>query len=97
MNVLALLLLCFMDSQLSFACKGRNGFVNEGTKSHLEIIRDGVHGVGQQCCKVDQLFFVILHGSGQVHDVVQIHRIVLHSSEPYRNMNWLIWYRLKTF
>jgi hypothetical protein len=44
---------------------------------------DVLHGLGEQVPQGGELLLVVLHGLGQVHQVVQVHGVVLSLSEEY--------------
>ena len=41
--------------------------------------------------QLSQFGLVILHGVGEVHEVVQIHRVVFCLTEHNGHTHWLIW------
>ena len=45
--------------------------------------------------QLSQFGLVILHGVGEVHEVVQIHRVVFRLTEHNGHSHWLIWKRNK--
>jgi hypothetical protein len=44
---------------------------------------DVLHGLGEQVAQGGELLLVVLHGLGQVHQVVQVHGVVLSLRQGY--------------
>lgn len=58
--------------------EGRHVFVHEGAKAQPEVAGELPHLQGQFGAQVTDGVQVVLHGQRQVHQVVEIHRVVLH-------------------
>ena len=56
---------------------GHDDLVDEGAEAEPEVGGDVLHGLGQEVPQRRQLLLVVLHGLGQVHQVVQVHGVVL--------------------
>lgn len=56
----------------------RYRFVHEGTEAHTQVTGGFAHFFSQSISQFPKLCQVIIHGVGQVHQVVQIHRVVSH-------------------
>lgn len=64
--------------------EGRHIFVYKGTKSQPEVAGELAHLQGQIGAKVANGVQIVFHGKREVHQVVQIHWIVLHL--PYLHL-----------
>lgn len=56
----------------------RNIFVHERAKSQTEIASEFSHLFSQLGPQIANIIQVIVHGQGEIHQVVEVHRIVLH-------------------
>lgn len=52
-------------------------FVHKGAEAEAEVGRDALHPLGEKVAKLGQLVLVVLHGFGEVHQVVEIHWVIL--------------------
>lgn len=58
-------------------------FVHKSPKSHAQVAGGAVHGLRQSLSKRPQAEEVIIHGVGEVHEVVEIHRVVVYLTHLY--------------
>lgn len=56
----------------------RNVFVHEGAKSQPEIAGELSHLLSQLGPQVADVIQVVVHGQGEIHQVVEVHGIILH-------------------
>lgn len=65
---------------VSWCCVGerRNVFVHERAKPQTEIARELSHLFSQLGPQIADVIQVVVHGQGQIHQVVEIHGIILH-------------------
>lgn len=65
---------------VSWCCVGerRNVFVHERAKPQAEIAGELSHLFSQLGPQVPDIIQVIVHGQGQIHQVVEVHGIILH-------------------
>lgn len=54
----------------------RYRFVHESSEAHTQVTGGFAHLFSQSISQLPQLCEVIIHGVGQVHEIVQIHRVV---------------------
>lgn len=52
--------------------------VHKCAKAHAEVAGGAVHGLSQAFTQRSQAEEIIVHGVGEIHEIVEIHRIVLH-------------------
>ena len=59
---------------------GKRGhvFIHEGAEAQPEVAGELPHLLGQLGAQVPDGFQVVLHGQREVHQVVEVHRVVLH-------------------
>lgn len=57
---------------------GGNGLVHKGPKTDAQVAGELAHLAGQRGAQVLDVPQIVLHGVGQVHQVVDVHRIVFH-------------------
>lgn len=55
-----------------------NGLVHKGPKADAEVAGEFAHLAGQLGAQVLDIPQIILHGVGQVHQVVDVHGVVFH-------------------
>ena len=63
---------------------GRDWLVHESAESHAQVAGGLVDGFGEVVAQHPQAAQVVVHGVGEVHQVVQIYRVVLHLSHLHR-------------
>lgn len=56
----------------------RDAFVYKGPEPQSEVAGELPHLLGELGAEVPDVVQVVLHGQGEVHQVVQVHGIVLH-------------------
>lgn len=56
----------------------RNVFVHEGAKAQTEVAGELPHLLSQLGAQVADVVQVVVHGQGQVHQVVEVHGVILH-------------------
>lgn len=54
-----------------------DGLVHKGAKAHAQVAGGAVHGLGQALAQRPQAVEVVVHGVGEVHEVVEVHGVVL--------------------
>lgn len=59
-----------------FANVRSRGFVDEAAQPESKVVGVGLHGLGELLAQSGQRFLVHAHGGREVHQVVQVHRIV---------------------
>lgn len=57
---------------------GGNGLVHKGPKADAKVAGELAHLTGQLGTQVLDVLQIVLHGVGQVHQVVDVHRVVFH-------------------
>lgn len=57
---------------------GRYRLVHKSSKAHAEVAGGAVHGLGQAFSQRPQAEEIVIHGVGEIHEVVEINRVVLH-------------------
>ena len=56
---------------------GHDDLVDEGAESEPEVGGDVLHGGGEEVSERRELLLVVLHRLGEVHQVVEVHGVVL--------------------
>ena len=56
---------------------GHDDLVDEGAESEPEVGGDVLHGGGEEVSERRELLLVVLHRLGEVHEVVEVNRVVL--------------------
>ena len=56
---------------------GHDDLVDEGSEAEPEVGGDVLHGGGEEVSEGGELLLVVLHRLGEVHEVVEVHRVVL--------------------
>lgn len=69
----------------------RERLVHKSPKAHAEVAGGAVHGLGQAFAQCPQAEEVIVHGVGEVHEVVEIHRVVLYLTHLHCEAFGIIW------
>lgn len=67
-----------------------DNFVDEAAESQTEIRRDVLHRFGQEVAEQRQLVLVVLHGLAEVHEVVQVDRVVFRLRVVHPNAERLV-------
>ena len=71
---------------IEIVSQGHCILVDERTESEFEVARDVPHGAGQLFAQRFQLHHIIFHRIGQIHEKVQIDRIVFGLLELHREI-----------
>lgn len=69
----------------------RERLVHKSPEAHAEVAGGAVHGLGQAFAQCPQAEEVIIHGIGEIHEVVEIHRVVLYLTHLYCEALSIIW------
>lgn len=69
----------------------RERLVHKSTEAHAEVAGGAVHGLGQAFAQCPQAEEVIIHGVGEIHEVVEIHRVVLYLTHLHCEALSIIW------
>lgn len=69
----------------------REWLVHKGSKSHAEVAGGAIHGLCEAAAQRPQAEQVIVHGVGKVHEVVEIHRVVLYLTYLHREALSIVW------
>lgn len=69
----------------------RQRLVHKSPEAHAKVAGCPVHGLSQTFAQCPQSKQVIVHGVGQVHEVVKIHRVVLHLTDLHCEALGIIW------
>ena len=56
---------------------GHDHLVDEGAEAEPEVGGDVLHGGGEEVAEGGELLLVVLHGLGEVHEVVEVDWVVL--------------------
>ena len=70
---------------------GHDDLVDEGAEAEPEVGGDVLHGCGEEVAEGGELLLVILHGLGQVHEVVEVHRVILGLGVEEVHVVRLVW------
>ena len=70
---------------------GHDDLVDEGAEAESEVRGDVLHRSGEQISEGGKLLLVVLHGLGQIHEVVEVNRIVLGLSVEEVHVVCLVW------
>lgn len=65
-------------------------FVHERTEAHTQVTGGFAHFFSQSISQLPQLSQIIIHGVGQVHQVVEIHRVICDLPHLQRERPWVI-------
>lgn len=65
--------------------------VHKCAKAHAEVAGGAVHGLSQAFTQRPQAEEVVIHGVGEIHEIVEIHRIVFHLTHLHREAFGIIW------
>lgn len=68
----------------------REGFVHKSSKAHAQVAGGAVHCLGQAFSQRPQAEQVVVHGEGEVHEVVEVHGVVLHLPHLHREARGVI-------
>ncbi len=85
----------FLLSRHSWDIRHDN-FVDEGAEPEPEIGGNVLHGGGQEVAEGRQLLLVVLHGLGQVHQVVEINWIILGLLVVEVQIVCFVWWKRKS-
>lgn len=65
--------------------------VHKSPKAHAEVAGGAVHSLGQTFAQRPQAEEVVVHGVGEIHEVVEIHGVVFYLSHLHREALSIIW------
>ena len=70
---------------------GHDDLVDEGAEAEPEVGGDVLHGCGEEVAEGRELLLVVLHRLGQVHEVVQVHGVILGLGVEEVHVVRLVW------
>lgn len=70
---------------------GRQRLVHKCTKAHPQVAGGAAHRRCQAVAERPQAEEVIVHGEGEIHQVVEVHRIIFHLTDLHGKALSIIW------
>lgn len=65
--------------------------VHKSPKAHAQVAGGTVHGLSKALSQRPQAEEVVIHGVGEVHEVVEIHRVILYLTHLHCEALGIIW------